>query len=102
MGKKQPAEGDSERRVVLNDEVANAHYCSNVVVTSKYTVVSFVPKNLYEQFRRFANIYFLVISALQVRSRLLNLGEKTNCVVKKFCSLLCALGVACAAKFRLA
>ena len=62
------AGGESSRRVVLLDALANAHYCDNTVVTSKYTVASFIPKNLYEQFRRFANIYFACISALQVRN----------------------------------
>lgn len=31
-------------------------YPTNQVVTSKYTVVTFVPKNLLEQFRRIANM----------------------------------------------
>lgn len=38
----------------------------NTVVTSKYNVVTFVPRSLFEQFRRIANIYFLVISVLMV------------------------------------
>lgn len=38
----------------------------NRVVTSKYNVLSFVPRSLFEQFRRVANIYFLVISVLMV------------------------------------
>lgn len=41
-------------------------YCDNSVTTSKYTILSFVPKNLFEQFRRIANAYFLVISLLQL------------------------------------
>ncbi|ETV89303.1 hypothetical protein, variant [Aphanomyces astaci] len=39
---------------------------SNVVRTSKYSVLSFIPKNLMEQFRRVANFYFLIISLLQL------------------------------------
>jgi hypothetical protein len=35
-------------------------------VTAKYTIASFVPKVLFEQFRRIANIYFLIVSILQV------------------------------------
>ncbi|KAI8873054.1 phospholipid-translocating P-type ATPase, partial [Ramicandelaber brevisporus] len=41
-------------------------YVPNWVRTTKYTAASFVPKNLYEQFRRVANIYFLFIVVLQV------------------------------------
>ena len=31
-------------------------YATNQVITSKYTVVTFVPRNLLEQFRRVANV----------------------------------------------
>ncbi|CAE7072861.1 unnamed protein product [Rhizoctonia solani] len=41
-------------------------YARNKVRTSKYTIVTFVPKNLYEQFRRIANLYFLALVILQV------------------------------------
>ncbi|KAI9224443.1 hypothetical protein BC828DRAFT_373386 [Blastocladiella britannica] len=41
-------------------------YPSNEVVTSKYSLVSFLPKNLFEQFRRLANIFFLVLIVLQL------------------------------------
>lgn len=40
---------------------------SNEVKTAKYNVFTFVPINLFEQFSRIANLYFLVIAALQVR-----------------------------------
>ncbi|KAI0374619.1 phospholipid-translocating P-type ATPase [Pilatotrama ljubarskyi] len=40
-------------------------YCSNQVITSKYTIVTFIPRNLLEQFRRIANIFFLTIAILQ-------------------------------------
>jgi len=32
-------------------------YATNQVVTSKYTVLTFLPRNLLEQFRRIANMY---------------------------------------------
>ncbi|XP_028397580.1 probable phospholipid-transporting ATPase IF isoform X2 [Dendronephthya gigantea] len=38
----------------------------NAVVSSKYTVWNFLPKNLFEQFRRIANFYFLCISVVQL------------------------------------
>ena len=41
----------------------------NEVSTTKYSIVSFVPKNLWEQFQRVANLYFLLISLVQVRVR---------------------------------
>lgn len=39
---------------------------NNSVVTSKYNLITFVPRSLFEQFRRIANIYFLVISVLMM------------------------------------
>ncbi|CAO3627613.1 unnamed protein product [Mucor fragilis] len=41
-------------------------YITNKIRTSKYTVVSFVPKNLFEQFRRPANMYFLAMAIIQM------------------------------------
>ncbi|KAJ1725016.1 phospholipid transporting ATPase, partial [Coemansia biformis] len=40
-------------------------YTPNQIRTAKYTALSFVPKNLFEQFRRAANIYFLLLLILQ-------------------------------------
>lgn len=39
---------------------------ANAVKTTKYTVVSWIPKSLLEQFRRVANVYFVIISILMV------------------------------------
>lgn len=38
----------------------------NTIKTSKYNVFSFLPMNLFEQFQRLANAYFLVLLILQV------------------------------------
>ncbi|KAM4051287.1 phospholipid-transporting ATPase 11C-like isoform 3-T3 [Anomaloglossus baeobatrachus] len=40
-------------------------FCDNRIVSSKYTVWNFIPKNLFEQFRRIANFYFLIIFLVQ-------------------------------------
>ncbi|EJD53100.1 phospholipid-translocating P-type ATPase [Auricularia subglabra TFB-10046 SS5] len=40
-------------------------FATNQVLTSKYTIVTFVPRNLLEQFRRIANIFFAAIAILQ-------------------------------------
>ncbi|KAK0496761.1 phospholipid-translocating ATPase [Armillaria luteobubalina] len=40
-------------------------YNSNQVITSKYTILTFVPRNLMEQFRRIANLFFLGLAILQ-------------------------------------
>ncbi|XP_032888052.1 probable phospholipid-transporting ATPase IF isoform X1 [Amblyraja radiata] len=38
----------------------------NRIISSKYTLWNFIPKNLFEQFRRIANFYFLVIFLVQL------------------------------------
>ncbi|KAI8373465.1 hypothetical protein EDC96DRAFT_499461 [Choanephora cucurbitarum] len=41
------------------------NFASNRVRTAKYTPISFIPKNLFEQFRNVANLYFLFLVILQ-------------------------------------
>ena len=56
-------------RVVLPSlQVKNEEfkYLSNYVSTAKYTVLTFIPKFLYEQFTRPANVFFLFIAFIQV------------------------------------
>eukprot|EP01114_Cavostelium_apophysatum_P004419 TRINITY_DN1464_c0_g1_i1.p1 TRINITY_DN1464_c0_g1~~TRINITY_DN1464_c0_g1_i1.p1 ORF type:complete len:1137 (+),score=375.62 TRINITY_DN1464_c0_g1_i1:221-3631(+) len=50
--------------ISLSDEVKNKHeklFAENYLRTSKYTPWNFIPKNLFEQFRRVTNMYFLLI-----------------------------------------
>lgn len=42
----------------------NRNYAGNGIKTTKYTIWSFIPMNLLEQFRRVANIYFLGLAVL--------------------------------------
>lgn len=46
----------------------------NAIRTCKYNPVTFLPLNLYEQFKRAANFYFLVLLILQVSE-----VENTRC-----------------------
>ena len=51
----------------VNDSETNDKlFVGNQIVTSKYTVVNFLPKNLVDQFSKLANIYFLGMMILQV------------------------------------
>lgn len=40
------------------------HLADNRLKTTKYTLLSFLPKNLFEQFHRLANVYFVFIALL--------------------------------------
>ncbi|GFS05972.1 phospholipid-transporting ATPase [Elysia marginata] len=42
----------------------NHGYSFNLVKTTRYSIITFLPKNLFEQFHRFANIYFIFVVAL--------------------------------------
>ncbi|CEM36626.1 unnamed protein product [Vitrella brassicaformis CCMP3155] len=70
----QPADGLGHgwRRIRINaspgdeEEEHNASFPDNNVRTNRYRVWNFVPKNLWEQFHRWANWWFLVVSILQL------------------------------------
>lgn len=38
----------------------------NRIKTTKYSLITFLPKNLLEQFRRIANFYFLVMTTIAI------------------------------------
>ena len=38
---------------------------SNLISTCKYNAITFLPKNLFIQFQKLANIYFLIVAVLQ-------------------------------------
>ncbi|KAL5387397.1 hypothetical protein DPSP01_003619 [Paraphaeosphaeria sporulosa] len=55
------------RVIHLNNPPANAanKYVDNHVSTTKYNIVTFLPKFLYEQFSKYANLFFLFTAILQ-------------------------------------
>ncbi|KAF4792715.1 ATPase phospholipid transporting 8B1 [Turdus rufiventris] len=63
-------------------------YAGNAIRTCKYNPVTFLPLNLYEQFKRAANFYFLVLLILQSIPQISTLSWFTTLV-----PLLVVLGV---------
>lgn len=58
-----------KRYAYINDDnLARDLYCDNRISNRKYTIWNFLPKNLWEQFSRFMNQYFLLIACLQLWS----------------------------------
>uniref|UniRef100_A0A674EFB1 Phospholipid-transporting ATPase n=1 Tax=Salmo trutta TaxID=8032 RepID=A0A674EFB1_SALTR len=45
-------------------EIEEMRVKRRLIKTTKYTLLSFLPKNLFEQFHRFANVYFVFIALL--------------------------------------
>jgi phospholipid-translocating ATPase len=67
-GHSQIGQKGYSRVVYCNDsdniEAIQLNYGGNYVSTTKYTAFNFIPKSLFEQFRRVANIYFLVVACV--------------------------------------
>ncbi|RZB99427.1 Phospholipid-transporting ATPase 3 isoform B [Glycine soja] len=65
LGRVQP-QAPTHRTIFCNDREANIpiRFKGNSISTTKYNFFTFLPKGLFEQFRRVANLYFLTISIL--------------------------------------
>ncbi|KAM1065591.1 hypothetical protein ACFX2B_020881 [Malus domestica] len=65
LGRVQP-QAPGHRTIFCNDREANipVRFPGNSISTTKYNFFTFLPKGLFEQFRRVANLYFLTISIL--------------------------------------
>ncbi|KAI0820969.1 calcium transporting ATPase [Irpex lacteus] len=63
--KKEEEVLEGERVIALNNAAANSEYRSNYVSTSKYNAATFLPKFLFEQFSKYANLFFLFTACIQ-------------------------------------
>lgn len=59
---------------------AQFNYAKNFIKTSKYTLINFIPYNLFEQFQRLANFYFLCLLVLQLIPVISSLSPITTAV----------------------
>lgn len=71
---------EGTRTVHINDRPQNSSYVSNRISNTKYTILTFLPKNLLEQFGRFMNIYFLFVACLQLSPILAPVNPATTWV----------------------
>lgn len=62
--RRPPASLLPDRKIYVG--VADAQVPNNAISTSKYNLATFLPRNLFEQFSKVANLYFLLIAILQV------------------------------------
>ncbi|KAG5439694.1 hypothetical protein PCK2_000734, partial [Pneumocystis canis] len=60
-------ENSNYRIINLNNHSKNKsyNYCNNYVSTAKYNIITFLPKFLFEQFSKYANLFFLFTSCIQ-------------------------------------
>ncbi|XP_063066751.1 phospholipid-transporting ATPase IC [Engraulis encrasicolus] len=60
--------------------IKKSKYSGNAIRTYKYNVLTFLPLNLYEQFKRAANLYFLALLILQIIPEITTLPWYTTLV----------------------
>ncbi|XP_055909383.1 phospholipid-transporting ATPase ID isoform X2 [Eupeodes corollae] len=82
MPPKVAVQSDNERRIRANDREFNAQfkYANNYIKTSKYSLMTFLPLNLLEQFQRLANFYFLCLLVLQLIPAISSLTPITTAI----------------------
>ncbi|KAK4152472.1 hypothetical protein C8A00DRAFT_34827 [Chaetomidium leptoderma] len=77
-GRHIPLRPGLARRKPLKDNRTGHPYVSNFIRSSRYTVWNFLPKQLFFQFSKLANFYFLVIGILQMVPGLSTTGTYTT------------------------
>ncbi|XP_062898968.1 phospholipid-transporting ATPase ID-like [Mobula hypostoma] len=78
----KPKRQEEERYLKANDREFNKkyQYVNNRIKTSKYNIFTFLLINLFEQFQRIANAYFLFLLILQVIPQVSSLSWHTTVV----------------------
>jgi len=71
---------DPSRKDPLIDERTSSPYIGNIIRSSKYTPFNFVPRQLFAQFSKLANFYFLIVATLQMIPGLSTTGTYTTIV----------------------
>mgnify|MGYP001095323020 CR=1 FL=1 len=61
-----PEQEQEQRELHRGGDGSGKAFASNFIKTSKYRWWDFLPLNLFEQFRRIANLYFLIIVIIQL------------------------------------
>ncbi|KAF8041085.1 hypothetical protein BT93_B3110 [Corymbia citriodora subsp. variegata] len=95
MSMSQKEINDEDARLVyINDpDRTNEKYefTGNSIRTAKYSIITFLPKNLFEQFHRVAYIYFLVIAILNQLPQLAVFGRGASIMPLAFVLLVTAI-----------
>ncbi|KAK4541025.1 hypothetical protein LTR36_008394 [Oleoguttula mirabilis] len=69
---------DASRQNALVDERTEKAFIGNLIRSSKYTPWNFVPRQLFAQFSKLANFYFLIVATLQMIPGLSTTGTYTT------------------------
>lgn len=103
-GSRAESEGFSMSQKEINDEDARLIYiddpgktnerfefAGNSIRTGKYSIITFLPRNLFEQFHRVAYVYFLVIAILNQLPQLAVFGRGVSILPLAFVLLVTAV-----------
>ncbi|KAK4766163.1 hypothetical protein SAY87_007805 [Trapa incisa] len=93
LSQKEISDEDA-RFVYINDPARTNErfeYARNSIRTAKYSVITFLPRNLFEQFHRVAYIYFLVIAILNQLPQLAVFGRGASIMPLAFVLLVTAV-----------
>ncbi|EGG00267.1 putative aminophspholipid translocase [Melampsora larici-populina 98AG31] len=82
---------DKHNQPIIGKPLPSWLYPSNQIRTAKYSLITFIPRNLLEQFRRIANVFFLILVILQFIPKFSQVSPILACL-----PLLVVLGVTAA------
>ncbi|KAH8741347.1 calcium transporting ATpase or aminophospholipid transporter [Cryptosporidium ryanae] len=81
----------NERLISINNSIERNNVTSykrlNVIKTARYSLLLFLPKNLYDQFSNVANIYFLAIGIMQMIPSISSSGGIPTIALPLLCML---------------
>ncbi|XP_055894681.1 probable phospholipid-transporting ATPase IA isoform X6 [Biomphalaria glabrata] len=75
-----PYSPSPHNRLIFINKTESQKFCSNEISTAKYNLFTFLPKFLFEQFRKYANIFFLFIALMQQIPNVSPTGRYTTAV----------------------
>ncbi|XP_049403242.1 phospholipid-transporting ATPase 1 isoform X1 [Solanum stenotomum] len=94
-GTSQKEISDEDSRIVYLSDPERTNekfeFSGNSIRTAKYSIVTFLPRNLFEQFHRVAYIYFLVIAILNQLPMLAVFGRGASILPLAFVLLVTAI-----------
>ncbi|KAG7879865.1 hypothetical protein KL905_001358 [Ogataea polymorpha] len=76
----EPSITNKKGEVLLLDNRTNQPYVNNVITSSKYTLLSFLPRQLIAQFSKLANCYFMTVAILQLIPSWSTTGTSTTII----------------------
>ncbi|KAG0683758.1 hypothetical protein C6P40_001322 [Pichia californica] len=75
-----PIVKNKKNETLLIDERRKLPYVNNLITSSRYTIISFLPRQLFAQFSKVANCYFLLVSILQLIPSWSTTGTSTTII----------------------